>query len=481
MKLDGVNTSGVYWIDSDGTGANTPYQVYCDMTYNGGGWTMMMKATSGTTFNYSSSYWTTANTLNATDTTTNDGDAKYRSFNEYPVKDLMARWPDINSGTWRWNQLDFNDGVATTLPTFFSTANLKFFGDAKNFSGWASGIFSSQTDIRFYGFNFVNSAAYGLNAKVRWGFGWNENAEGLYVNPTTLNSGAAPGSDDVSGGIGMDSSFGSYSAGDKINCCQDTTGINRAARVEVYGRNISDPPDSGSVLAAIGGGRGGSSVYTYTPGAIGGNGGSGGGASGYSNDGTTRIGGSGISGQGNNGGSGGPAYYSGGGGGAGAAGASSTSQPDGGIGVQNAINGTNLYWGGGGGGASYSLATGGNGGNGGGGGGAVGTTTGGLGLNPGSPGGGGIPNSQTNTPGGNGGANTGGGGGGGSHFNANNKGGDGGSGIVIISYPTGSMSATGGTVTTSGPNTIHTFTSNGTFTFTVPTLAPDTTRTYTSI
>jgi hypothetical protein len=38
----------------------------------------------------------------------------------------------------------------------------------------------------------------------------------------------------------------------------------------------------------------------------------------------------------------------------------------------------------------------------------------------------------------------------------------GGSGIVIISYP-GGQRGTGGTVTTSGGNTIHTFTSSGTF------------------
>ena len=58
-----------------------------------------------------------------------------------------------------------------------------------------------------------------------------------------------------------------------------------------------------------------------------------------------------------------------------------------------------------------------------------------------------------------GGTNTGGGGGGSWYAN----GGNGGSGIVIVSYPTGSMSATGGTITTSSGNTIHTFTSNGTF------------------
>ena len=42
-------------------------------------------------------------------------------------------------------------------------------------------------------------------------------------------------------------------------------------------------------------------------------------------------------------------------------------------------------------------------------------------------------------------------------------GGAGGSGVVVISYA-GSQRGTGGTVTTSGGNTIHTFTSSGTYT-----------------
>ena len=223
---------GIYLINPDGTNI----QVYCDMTTNGGGWTLLMKVTQGTTFNYNSNYWTTTNTLNENDLTLNNADAKYSSFNKCPVKDLMAKWPDINSG-WIWLQNDFNDGTKTLLPTFFSTTTSsmnpggkgKFIQDAKIYNGWQTGIFSSQRDIRFYGFNY-NS--YSGNAKVRWGFGWNENGEGLYPSSNIVNI----GTNDVSGGIGMDSGFGSYSAGDKINCCQDSTGINRAARVEIYGR-----------------------------------------------------------------------------------------------------------------------------------------------------------------------------------------------------------------------------------------------------
>jgi PKD repeat protein len=41
--------------------------------------------------------------------------------------------------------------------------------------------------------------------------------------------------------------------------------------------------------------------------------------------------------------------------------------------------------------------------------------------------------------------------------------GSGGSGVVIISYP-GAQIGTGGTVTSVGGNTIHTFTTSGTYT-----------------
>jgi hypothetical protein len=256
-SLTGTNTDGVYWINLPTVG---PTEVYCLMnsSANGGGWMMAMKATTGTTFNYSANYWNTINTLNPTENNRNNGDAKFNTMNYFAAKDIMALWPDIgtNGGglgsnpysCWSWLQNNFFAGTATTLVNFFNTQGTYntgtvndsgnyggyFTGLAKSSSNWGNGIFSSQADINFYGFNFKNNKNYGTQANVRWGFGWNENGEGNYTGPSTLASGGAPGSDDVSGGIGMDSSFGSFSAGDRINCCQDTTGINRSARVEVY-------------------------------------------------------------------------------------------------------------------------------------------------------------------------------------------------------------------------------------------------------
>jgi len=255
----------------------------------------------------------------------------------------------------------------------------------------------------------------------------------------------------------------------------------------VYNGALSITPGSHRVVTGYGGtgatagvsqprgGSGGNSVFDDVRGYGGGGGGSeystdasppgAGGSAGGSAGGVQLTRAVGVFGQGNGSALSPGSYYPTGGGGAGSAGLANPGH--GGAGIANSILGTSYIFGGGGGGSGYS-GIGGNGGSGGGGGGAVGATTGGTGgLSAGSPGGGGTAGVQTNTPGGNGGANTGGGGGGGSHYNSNNRGGNGGSGIVIVSYPTGSLTATGGTISTSGGYTIHRFNTVGTFDFKV--------------
>ena len=194
-------------------------------------------------------------------------------------------------------------------------------------------------------------------------------------------------------------------------------------------------------LIAIGGGRGGGGSDN-----AGLTGGSGGGSS-YAS--ATRA--AGTSGQGNAGGGGALALgkpvqvdQGGGGGGAGAAGSdgpgSSGAGGAGGIGLQFSISGTPTYYAGGGGGSSNdttSMSVGGLGG--GGAGGSTGTLSGVAGT-----------------------ANTGGGGGAGNGGGGN--GGAGGSGIVIVRY-FGPVQATGGTITSVGGYTIHSFTSVGSSTF----------------
>lgn len=203
-------------------------------------------------------------------------------------------------------------------------------------------------------------------------------------------------------------------------------------------RGSSGGNSSFDMLNAIGGGGGDS----YPTTGRGGNGGSGGGG----------AFGSGVGGdadylsprQGYDGGgtyTGGAQYGGGGGGGGGAVGstAASTKAGDGGIGASYTIrDGSAVYYSGGGGGGASGGSSG-VGGSGGGGDGKAGS---------------GINGEDAD-------ANTGGGGGGGSDWSS--SGGSGGTGIVIISYVTGDISATGGTVTTNGSKTVHTFTTNGVF------------------
>lgn len=215
-----------------------------------------------------------------------------------------------------------------------------------------------------------------------------------------------------------------------------TIGAGGATSASGGGGNPGSNSSISSVNTAIGGGRGGSG------GTAGQAGGSGGGGSAWSPG--VVAGGAGTSGQGSAGGNGvsqagsGPGTGCGGGGGKSSVGgnASLDTGGSGGAGLADTWTGSTRTLAGGGGGAGANPGSGGAGG-----------------------GGGGGANGATGTAGA---VNTGGGGGGGG-YEPGLAGGAGGSGIVVIRY-LGSQVGSGGTVTSSGGYTIHTFTGSGTFT-----------------
>ena len=247
----------------------------------------------------------------------------------------------------------------------------------------------------------------------------------------------------VIGGGGGASSGGGGAGGYQYDASQTVAAQAYAVTVGNGGSGAAPNPGTANTagqssvfntLTATGGGRGGGVNLN------GANGASGGGAGSSS---AAATAGTGTAGQGNNGGvnntSG--SLHSGGGGGAGAAGGDAGASVGGvgGAGTSNSITGASVVYSGGGGGAPYNA--GGTGGAGGAGGGGAGNAAG---------------NGTAGT------ANTGGGGGG---ANNPNTGGAGGSGVVVISYVTANFgTCTGGTITTDGANTVHTFNSSGTFT-----------------
>ncbi|HEX8106340.1 MAG TPA: DUF4215 domain-containing protein [Kofleriaceae bacterium] len=82
-----ASKDGVYSI---APGTTAPFSTVCDMTRDRGGWTLLLKATGDTTLGYSASAWTDDSLLNASDLTTQPGNAKYRSFLSLPVTTLRG-------------------------------------------------------------------------------------------------------------------------------------------------------------------------------------------------------------------------------------------------------------------------------------------------------------------------------------------------------------------------------------------------------
>jgi hypothetical protein len=287
------------------------------------------------------------------------------------------------------------------------------------------------------GANAVQVVAPGSNGNVLTSNGstWTSAAlnviPGYYAEYLVIGGGGGGGAFYYSGAGGA----GGYIADSMIAVPSQTYAviIGAGGAGGIAGDYYSGSNGANSRLAGIIGiGGGGGGAYNQFPYAAGKTGGSGGGASGYlaSYSASTWQG---FAVQGNVGGIGGT-YGGGGGGGASTAGSNGGSSDGGAGGAGLAWLNSTTYAGGGGGGA-YT-GTGGTGGSGG----------GGAGSNSG-----GSPTAGT--------ANTGGGGGGASA----SAGAAGGSGVVIIRY-LGSTRGSGGTITSSGGYTYHTFTSSGTFT-----------------
>jgi len=346
---------------------------------------------------------------------------------------VSSTTPNWSTTTYSWTTPTCPSGTSARYQYDFTTT----YGYDSGWVSYASTSIDMTTSSSGYTYTMaVQAQCYNSNASGSWGSSGSANYYRPYTVQVLVIAGGAGGGAGDSYGNGGGGGAGGY-----------IYNASYAVAAQAYSVTVGNGGGGGGSASA--GGNGGSSVFG-TLSAVGGGGGgggtnntsgfgggSGGGASGSST--SSRGGSGGTAGQGNGGGNACSDDSRGSGGGGGATGAGganagcSNNGTTGGAGYTTSISGSSVCYAGGGGGGvgSGSVGSGSCGGGGGNSGGAGGVAT----------------------------ANTGSGGGGGK-----GGGGAGGKGIVIIRYPTGAFTATGGTVTTSGTDTINTFYSSGTFT-----------------
>lgn len=108
--------SAVYKLEPAGT---APFDAYCDMVTNGGGWTLALKANGGLpTFGYNQALWTNTAVYNPDKPNFDDTEAKLQTFASVPFSDLMIGIRQ--AGTTRYAVLAVGISGAS-LYTMFAT------------------------------------------------------------------------------------------------------------------------------------------------------------------------------------------------------------------------------------------------------------------------------------------------------------------------------------------------------------------------
>lgn len=170
----GLTGDGVYTIDVDGAGPTAPFNVYCDMTTNGGGWTLAYKASQTTSVpatQFAHYFVADAQSQLLDETAPATSDYKYLLANLPPFTDILFKSTGGTTASYAVGTLANNDAFRTAWKTFYSA------GSDRDLSGSPSQTSAVCPTMGGVGV-FRNDSTYIYNmAKTSWCF---QNADSSY-------------------------------------------------------------------------------------------------------------------------------------------------------------------------------------------------------------------------------------------------------------------------------------------------------------